>query len=410
MEGISLQTSKLINKTSILKIVTMQGPVSRLQLHQLVGLSKMTISNLVTEYLEANILQKVAAASNGSAGRKTDLIDVVPDSLLTFSIQIRADAIQAGIVNLKGAILKSETMPLTPEDDETTFSRKLHTLIEDILSDEHDYAQKLWGVGVSARGPLDIKNGIILKPPYKTRLSDISIIESVKPYFDLPIYLENDVNVSALAELYFSNIQEFDHFIYASIDEFGIGSGIIINRELYQGYHGFSGELGHVSIKYNGKPCRCGNTGCLELYASINEILDWYAKRSGQKRKDFTSDWLSLIDGVINNDGLCVQALDLMCEYLSCGITSLVNIVDPQCIFLGGSIGPAIKLMIPKIQGSINKRRFSPVDKIEVRKANAPGMSGFIGTAALVMEQNRHVKGPSESVSCADSLISGSVR
>lgn len=368
----------------------MQDPVSRLQLHHVLGLSKMTISNLVTEYIEEGVLQTVSSGTaNASAGRRADLIEVVPNSLLTLGILIESSYIQIGIINLKGAILRSEQAKLSADDDESSFIRKMFMLIRMVVTDE--YKDRLWGVGVSSIGPLDIKQGKILNPPYFNKIKDIDIVTPLKDHFNLPVYLENDVNVSGLAEMYFGDGQKYDSFVYVSVKA-GIGSGIIVKNELFQGHNGFGGEIGHVTVHCDGMPCKCGNIGCLEKYASIPAILDWYAQQSGKTISDQKSDWISLVDGATRGDELCIQAIDRMSDYLAAGLVTIVNVLDPQCIFMGGSIGPAHELIIPRLKEKIKKRRFSPVGEIKVVHSSIPGISSFIGAAALVMEHNRKLK------------------
>jgi predicted NBD/HSP70 family sugar kinase len=387
LDGVNLRVSKQINKDSILMITTMNGPISRLQLHQKTGLTKMTISNLVAEYIEDGILQAVSTGTEtNSVGRKADLIDVVPNSLLTLGVSVEASYIEVGIVNLKGAILRREKIKLSPDEEEESFIRKLNLLLNTIVTDE--YKKRLWGVGISSIGPMDISTGKILHLPYYKKIPYLDIVTPLKKLYNLPVYLDNDVNVSSLAELYFGEGQHYKCFIYVSVKA-GIGSGVIINNELYHGCNGFSGEMGHVSVQLNGEPCECGNRGCLERYASVPSILQWYTCQSGQKLSDPESSWITLIDGAHRGDTLCVSAIDRLVDYLSAGLTSTVNILDPQCIFLGGDIGPAFDLILPRLKNRILENRFAPIGDIDVLGSQFPGISSFIGTAALVMENNR---------------------
>ena len=385
--GLNSQNSKLLNKSNILKIVTMHGPVSRLDLHDQTRLSKMTISNLVTEYLEEGVMRIVEEGGN-RPGRKTELLEVVPSALLTCGIYISSSHIRVGIIDLKGAILQNETVRLSPDEGQDSFIRKLLLLLEMVMTGE--YQDRIWGIGVSSLGPLDVKNGRILHLSHFPHIPYIDITAALQSVYPFPVYVENDVNVSALAELYFGNGRYYDDFVYVSVKS-GIGSGVVAGQKLFSGHHGFAGELGHISVCSDGLSCSCGSRGCLELYASIPATLSWYAEQTGTQ----ISDWLSLIDRYKQGDPVAVKAFDRMCGYLASGLTSIANIIDPQCIFLGGEIGPAIPILIPRLQEALTRYRFSPLGTLKIQSSRHPGSSGFIGTAALVMECNAKNRGPS---------------
>lgn len=388
IQGLNSQHSKFLNKAVVLKIVSTQGPISRLRLSEITGLSKMTISNIVMDYIKDGIMS-ASDTENSVIGRKADLITVVPDSLLTLGIYIGSSVINAGIINLQGAILRNEEISLSPDETEESFIRKLFMLVD--LVKTEDILPRIWGIGVSSIGPLDPENGEILRMPFFRDIKGIKIVSPLEERYKLPVYLENDVNVSALAEMYFGNGQKYKNFIYVSVKT-GIGSGIIINRELFSGSNGFGGELGHTSVQIDGVPCSCGNRGCLERYASIPDIVEWY---NGQYMDPDSADrlaWLSIVDGARQGDAGCISAIERMSKYLSAVLVNAVNILDPECIFLGGEIGPALELMLPAVEDSIGKRKFSPIGHIPVLCPRFLSNSSFVGTAALVLDCKQKLK------------------
>lgn len=388
IQGLNNQHSKFLNKAFVLKIVSTQGPISRLRLSEITGLSKMTISNIVIDYIKDGVM--CAANTEKSAiGRKADLIVVVPDSLLTLGIYIGSSRINVGIINLHGAILRNEEISLSPDESEQSFIRKLFMLIDMVYT--KDIRPKVWGIGVSSIGPLDIQEGRILKLPYFNNIISIEIVRPLEERYELPVYLENDANVSALAEMYFGNGQLYNNFLYISITA-GIGSGIIINRELFNGTKGFGGELGHMSVQLDGVLCSCGNRGCLERYASISAIQEWYNQQNAGDEKVEKVGWLSIVDRARQGDISSLAAIERMCKYLSMGLINAINILDPECIFLGGDIGPALELMIPIIEEIIEAGKFSPIGHVQILCPRFLGNSNFVGTAALVLDCNQKLK------------------
>lgn len=385
-QGINHTTSKISNRNQILKLVLINESVSRLELHQLTGLSKMTISNIVGEFLEEGIMQECTDENDiPSAGRKTKLVSIVPSSLLAIGINIEQSFVQVGIVNLEGSILLGNSIPLSNNETPESFLRKIDGLIQSVLLDE--YKECVWGIGISAVGPNDIRNGRLIGFHNTCLFPEMDIITPLREKYDLPVFLENDVNVSALAELYFGYGKQLNDFLYVSIKE-GIGSGIVIDRKLYSGQYGHAGEIGHMLVEYNGKECVCGNRGCLEQYASISAILRWYGEESGQNIPINEHSWISLVDGVYRNDELCVKSLDRMCEYLASAFTSAANVLDFQQIFIGGYVTSAENYLLPYLNYNVGKKRFAPIGEVKIATSKFPNNSSFVGTAALVIEGN----------------------
>ena len=193
--------------------------------------------------------------------------------------------------------------------------------------------------------------------------------------------MENDVNVSALAEMYFGYGINYSDFLYIIVKE-GIGAGVIINRQLFHGTNGFSGELGHVTVHQDGILCGCGNRGCLEKYAGTTAITEWYAEQ-----KKINVKWPELAEMAYKGNSDAIDAIQRMADFLTTGIITAINLFDPQCIFLGGDIGLAMDILIPQIRSGLY-RRFSPIGDVHITASKFPGSSSFIGTAALVMESN----------------------
>lgn len=392
MYGLNGQQAKQSNKALLLKIIATQGPISRIRLSELTQLSKMTISNLVSEYMAEGIVFE-RGIEEALTGRKPILLDVVPDSLLTLGIYISRDYVQAGIVDLKGATLRSERIHLSTAETETSFMRKLFMLTDSVVKDE--IKPKLWGIGISSIGPLNSQDGLILNPPNFHNIKNLSIISPLSARYALPAYLENDMNVSALAEMYFGNGQTTNNFVYVGITS-GVGAGIVINRRLYNGNKGFGGELGHTTVCIDGNLCGCGNRGCLETYASVPATLDWASeeyKKQGHTMPDHS--WLWLVDGAAVGNEICKAALDRMCRHLAAALVTAVNLFDPECIFVGGDIGFAAETTIPYLNEYVSKYKFSPPDcVVPVYPSRFPGNATFVGTAALVLERNLEYSKP----------------
>lgn len=376
------QSMNGMNKYILLKNMIIHEPISRIELSRMTGLSKMTITGLVKEYMDANIVRECGAADS-TGGRKRTYLQVIPDALLTLGVFINRDNLYVGIINLKGQILQSDSIELTAMENNDTFLKKLYLLCDRLMKEEK--AKKLWGAGISCAGPLLAKDGVILNPPDFNHIQSLSIVKCLKERYDLPVYLQNDMCVAALAEVYFGNRNHYDDFIYVGISS-GIGSGVIINGRLHTGHGGLAGIMGHMIVEKDGLLCECGQRGCLEKYSSTRAVVKW-AKEHGAGE---TLTWTELLLGALQGEKVCVQAMERMADYLEIAFANMANAYDTQCFIVGGDLRFYQETIVKRLEEKLNGNGFSWGAERDIRVESSAfvGNAPFIGTAALVLEGN----------------------
>jgi predicted NBD/HSP70 family sugar kinase len=370
------------NKFIVLKAIATQGPLSRIELSHMTGLSKMTITSLINEYISNGILRE-CGVTKSTIGRKPTLLEVVPDSLLTLGVSMGRDVLQVGIINLKGQIVRSENMPFSLMESNEGLLESLFLLCDRLYSDT--MKEKIWGIGVSCAGPLSIQHGLILNPPDFNNIHDLHIVKELADRYGLPVYLQNDMCLAALAELYFGNKQQYKNFIYIGISS-GIGGGVIINRKLYTGSTGLAGVIGHSIVEINGIPCECGQRGCLEKYSSTRAILQW-ARQNGAD-KDLS--WMELVSRASSNDEICLRAINRLTDYLEVAITNMESAYDTECFIIGGDLHYCQDMVVKHLEEKLQSRSliWGQWRKVMVESSSFMGNASIIGTAALVMENN----------------------
>lgn len=381
MQGVNHQNMSEMNKFLLLKAISTRGPLSRIALSRDINLSKMTITSLIGEYIERGIVRECGPGES-SAGRRPTLLEVVPEALLTLGICVGRDFLQVGIIDLQGHTVLSDQIQMSQITNEETFLNSLCAICDHILSSVD--ASKVWGIGISSIGPINIKEGIILNPP-DFNIGDIQIVARMREKYPFPVYIENDMAVSALAEMYYGAGKSYENFVYIGVTA-GVGSGIIVGGRLYSGTTGLAGVIGHMLVEPNGEPCTCGQRGCLEAYSSIRAIVNW-ARKNGA---DPSLTWLDLLNKAVAGDPLCLQALDRMCHYLTIALINVVNLFDPQCILLGGEFWFGANLLLERMNKVVGQTVFAAEVRknVPILRSQFPGNASFIGTAALVMESN----------------------
>ncbi len=381
MQGVNHQNMSETNKFLVLKTIVTCGPISRVRLSEITQLSKMTITTLINEFLQQEIVRECGTSAS-TAGRRPTLIEVVPDSLLTLGISVGRDDLQVGIINLAGTVSLSSQIPMSQFTTEEGFISALLAICDAIL--QRVNRKKVWGIGISSIGPIDIAEGTILDPP-DFNIGNIRVLPRLKERWDLPIYIENDMAVSALAEMYYGDGKQYNNFVYLGVTA-GIGGGVIINQRLYSGAKGFSSFLGHMIVKEGGELCGCGQHGCLEAISSVRATLAW-ARGHGA---DPALGWMELLARVDTGDPVCVAAFERMQKYLTAGLVTIGNLYDPECIFIGGELWFAKDSLFADMQRDLNARVMAAGDRplIPLLRSLLPANAYFIGTAALVLENN----------------------
>lgn len=382
MIGMNHQNMNGINKYILLKNILIHEPISRIELSQLTGLSKMTITALIKEYMEAGIVRECGEADS-TGGRKRTYLQADPDSLLTLGIFINRDNLNVGIINLKGRIIQSESLEFSIMESNDVFMRSLFLLCDRLM--QTGYQEKIWGIGISCAGPLLVKDGVILNPPDFNNIKNLPIAAYMEERYHLPVYLQNDICVAALAEVYFGNKNQYENFIYVGISA-GIGGGVIMNGKLYTGCGGLAGILGHTIVEKDGIPCECGQKGCLEKYSSTRAVVKW-ARENGAG-EDLT--WMELSMKAAEGDEVCMQAIERMIGYLEVAFANMANAYDTQCFIIGGDLLIYQETIVKRLEEKLRGSSFSwgRERDIRVESSSFIGSASFIGTVALVLENN----------------------
>lgn len=269
--------------------------------------------------------------------------------------------------------------------------RKMVNGIEELLVESNFNIADIESIGVGAAGQVDRENGIIIGAP-NLDCYDLNIREHLTSHFNLPVYLGNDVEIAAMGEMKFGAAKGCDDFVCVFVGT-GVGSSVVKDGKIIHGATGTAGEIGHMIVDLNGRQCACGAHGCLEAYASRSAIEKRIegALRKGRHSAilDYMETGKSISSSMIQKsiereDELVIQCVNEAAEYLSGGLASIINFINPKLIILGGGLIEAVDYFY---QTTIKKARAKclpvPATKIEFKKAQMGDYSGVIGAAFL---------------------------
>lgn len=273
---------------------------------------------------------------------------------------------------------------------------KMVESIRDLIGEIDIPANEIGSIGVGAAGQIDRENGILIAAP-NLDCFDFNIKERIQDEFAIPVYVGNDVEIAALGEMEFGSAMNCDDFVCVFVGT-GVGSSIVKGGKIIKGATGTAGEIGHMIVDVNGRPCNCGAHGCLEAYASRTAIEKRIEGALKKGRPSVISEYLEsgkpITSGMIRksikrDDELVKQSVDEAADYLSAGLASVINLINPKLIILGGGLIEAVDYFYETtIKKAKTKCLPVPASKIEFKKALLGDYSGVIG-AAFLEERDR---------------------
>jgi N-acetylglucosamine repressor len=375
-----------INRTRILNIIRETQPISRSSIAKLTGLNKSTVSSIISDLLDEDLIFELASEDQ-NVGRNPINLFLKLNKFLVGAINIDSSITRFAIADIDGSIKGQSSID--------TNSGNPEKFIELCVAELLTLCQKLninhlEGLGVSIAGIVDPKNLIVNFAP-NLGWEDFNIgkvISRVLP--DVKnIAVGNDAKSSALAELWFGNHEmNLSNSVFLSIGA-GIGSGIIIENELMNGEYQASGEFGHMVIFEGGEQCTCGNNGCWEAYASDRAIVSQYlAHRPGNF--DHNVDFMAqdIIDLAKENDKLSIEVLKKTGFYLGLGIANIIKAIDPHAIIIGGKITQVWDIIYPEIINVVTQRAYFGKKKIiKILPTSLRVLPRLLGAATLAIEQ-----------------------
>ncbi len=231
---------------------------------------------------------------------------------------------------------------------------------------------------------IEQSTGILRQLPNLPALEGASIRDVLSRDLGLDVILENDANAAAYGENWLGASRGVDDSICLTLGT-GVGGGLILNGRPFRGKDGTAGEIGHLVVEPEGVSCGCGGRGCLEQYASATALV-----RMARKNGLDVSTAHELARSAMAGDPRAAAAFDQMGYYLGVALSSLVNLLDPEIVVIGGGVAAAWELFIGPVRQQISERAFRlPAERVKIVRARLADDAGILGAARLAFEQAR---------------------
>lgn len=320
------------------------------------------------------------------------------DNNIFAGIDIGGTNIKFGLFDKTGKIVHKGQKPTLVEKGPQPLMHLITNIGESLMLIAAEEELNIKHLGVGSPGAVDHKTGKVIGPcPNIQGWTGMEIGNILRERLNIPVYVDNEVNGMALGEYYYGAARGAKSVLCVTIGT-GIGGAIIIDGKVLQGDTSSAGELGHMSIKYDGPKCACGNNGCLEMYCSSKFMIRRVKTILNNKMTDIFKEILDsnlenltikkLFSAANKNDGVALQVIEEAAGFLGIGLAGIINIINPQIVVLGGGITDGGAGFVEIVEKTIKELSFSSaVQKIKVVKAELGNDAGFIG-AGLLGEQN----------------------
>jgi glucokinase len=268
-------------------------------------------------------------------------------------------------------------------------------------------ASSIQAVGIGVPGPVDTDEGIVTQPPNLPGWRNVPVRAMIEEALGIPTFLENDANAAALGEYLFGAGRGSTHMLYVTVST-GIGGGFILDGKLYHGADGAAGEIGHVTILPRGPHCGCGNRGCLESVASgtaiaregrelvIRGVPTLISELVAQNPDAVTAKLVA--EAAQRGDSEAQEIIREAMGYLGVGIASLVNLLNPEIVVIGGSLIKLGDILFDSVRRAVKRRAF-PVasQRVRIVPAELGDRVGVCGAAAVAIQARRQPKAAGDS-------------
>jgi predicted NBD/HSP70 family sugar kinase/DNA-binding MarR family transcriptional regulator len=367
------------NRALVLNYIRERGTVSRSDLAPYTGLSRTAIGNIVDELIrEGIVVQKEHRAGDD---RRTNLLSFNATAAYVLGGTLGSRHLSLVLTDLSGQIRQHLEVPFSLSKGPEEGLPLLCKLLKVFVAQQQIAWDMIVGLGLGIVRPLASFPQKTPLPASLARWTNVDVEKALADQLGIPVCLDHDGNMGALGESRYGAGRNEDNIIYLKVGS-TISGGLILNHEIYRGYAGIAGEIGHIPIDLNGHLCQCGRSGCLETIASKSGIL--------QEVQRFFPSFITLsqvIEAAQEGNATCAGVLERAGHYLGIALASLINLLNPSLVVLDGSVFQAGELVMQTLRTSAEKHSLpSSFAHTRITLAECNGLAMALGGIATILD------------------------
>lgn len=362
------EDARIKNAITLLHILLKKDGISRVELSRITGLTKTTISAIIREFIASGIVEESPTILTGSVGKSPIPLHIKPDCIYTIGVHLGRQRVKTVLMDASMNVTSRKRglsyEGLGPKD----VIKRLFMSIDGVIKEANKKKMTVRVIGIGVPGPLDAQTGIVRHPPKFKRWKDVPLGKIMHARYELPVWIENDANVGALAEKWHGGGKQLKNFVYVLANE-GIGAGVVINDELYQGAYDYVGEIGHTLFYDRGK------------FRYLEDIsgADCIIKRLNARGLNVTN--IKDIPPLLNNDNEITNSIvKKLATWIGAAVINTIHIVGPETVFIGGKMAVLGDALIQPIKEMVSKYLFGD-QVVDVRLSEISEDAVAIGAA-----------------------------
>ena len=369
------------------------GPSTRADLAAATGLSRATISTTLGDLFELGLVVEPGGTTPAgpTGGRPASVVQLAPRAGVAVGIDIGRSHLNVAVADLAHQVLAERGGKLEPAEEHSAslMLDRAAALVQQVLSSTDHTLADIVGVGLGLPAPVVASTGMIGATNILPQWSGLRPAQEFTKRLNVPVCVENDANLGALAEHLWGAGRSSKSLVYLKLAT-GIGGGLVIDGRLFRGVSGTAGEIGHLSLDSHGDVCRCGNRGCLELTAGGTALVE--VLRRTHPEVTTLSDLVRL---AVAGDAPCRRLIADAGTHLGVALGGLLNLMNPDMIVVGGELGRAGDVLLDPLRHALSRSAVaSAVDAVTVATGTLGDRAEVLGAVALVLREGDRLTVP----------------
>ena len=389
-----------VDEIHVLQTIFWSAGVSRYALSHRLGHSKSKTNSLVASLLDQGLLEEVGLL-HSSGGRRAETLRLSSGLGVLLAVDLGATSLDLAVMTPDLTVLARATEPLDVRSGPGDVMSRVRVLMRQLLTQCGATPRQVMGIGMGVPGPINFESGQLVNPPLMPNWDGFSIRDDLREDYSAPVFVDNDVNLMALGELWRLQ-RSLQNFLVIKVGT-GIGCGIVCHGEVYRGANGSAGDVGHICVDTAGPRCHCGNLGCVETMAAGPAIsrLATEAAQSGQS--DLLAACLAEKGHIApedvgqasrNGDAAANHIIQHTGNLIGQMLASVVNFFNPSHVFIGGGITRMGPLLLASVRQSVYQRSLALSTRhLEIQYTPLAEQAGLVGAGVLAMQETLKRKG-----------------
>jgi predicted NBD/HSP70 family sugar kinase len=372
------------NRERVLGTLRERGRISQADIARITGLSRTTVHTLVSELKDSGILHEVeAGVPDSRGGRPAVLLMLQDSSLAVVGIDFGHSHVGVAVADIGHNVLAERRCDLDVSHDARAALDAAARMVDEVLAEAQVERKSVIGAGIGIPGPVDRAQGTVGSATILPGWIGLRIGSAMQDRLAMPVEIENDANLGALAELTWGAGRECSNFAYVKVAT-GIGAGLVIGGRLLRGASGTAGEIGHTTLDEAGALCYCGNRGCLETVASGPAIIELVGLINGE-----VPTLSRIVELAAAGELRCHRAIADAGHEIGVAIAGLCNLINPERVVVGGLLSRTGEVLLHPMRESIRRHAvLAAAEKLEVVPAVFVERAELLGSLALALQSS----------------------